>query len=81
MAKTEFIVGGVDLNEYKKQKEAVTQVAVKAVAERIEGIKKLLGEIKDIQQASDIPVDLEDLKWTLEDVYTVNDCNSSSAYC
>ena len=81
MAKTEFIVGGIDLNEYKKAKEAVTQAAVQAVAERVANIKKLLGEIKDIQQASDIAVDLDDLKWTLEDVGTVNDWNSSSAYC
>jgi len=81
MAKTEFIVGGIDLNEYKKAKEAVTQVAVQAVAERVENIKKLLGEIKDIQQASGIDVDLYSLRWPLEDIDTVNDWDSSSAHC
>lgn len=79
MAKT---IGGVDVAEFKKQKAAIQQAATSFVAEKIQEIKKLFEDIKDIAEASEIVVDVRELKYTVEAIEEMHpDWNSSSYHC
>lgn len=77
------VVGGVDLTEYKRQKQLVEQATAEAVSERISQIQNLLKEIRDLAEATGVEVDLSDIQYTVTDIRESyeRDWSSSSQYC
>lgn len=73
-----------DLEEFKRQKEAVVKFASQEVADKVESIKQLLREIKTLVEVSGIEVKLcyTDIQTLLEEVDSLHpEWNSSSMYC
>lgn len=70
----------VAMAEMNKQKEIIAKFAVSAIAEKIAAIQQLIAEIKELQTASGIKVDVP---WEIED--TLSDIHrawkSSSDMC
>lgn len=74
----------IDLKEFKKQQEQVKQYAVQGVAQRIEQVKELLKEIKELAVLGNVQVQLGGeygkLSGAIEDVDSANPNWNSSSY-
>jgi hypothetical protein len=72
-----------DLTEFKRQKQLVEQFANKGVAERVDQIKVLIKEIKELIEVAGVEVKLKnELEDAIHDVDSSHpDWNSSSMYC
>jgi hypothetical protein len=74
-------IGDIDLTEFRRQKELLTQAANAEVADRISKIEVLLKEIQDIAEASGVQISLYDLKSRFDSFgYAIDDAWNSSSY-
>jgi hypothetical protein len=76
-------IGGINLSEFRRQREAVTQAALAEVASRVEQIQELLKEIQEISEATGVSVSLYGLKSSINDIGSEidEDWYSSSYSC
>ena len=74
----------IDLKEFKKQQEQVKQYATQGVAQRIEQVKELLKEIKELALLGNVQVQLGggygELSSAIADVDEANPNWNSSSY-
>lgn len=71
-----------DLADHKRQRDELVQRANQAVSDKVEQIKALLGDIKDIVELSGIEIDIRGLKYDIESIEELHpDWNSSSYHC
>lgn len=71
-----------DLAEHRRQREELVRVANVQVSEKVDQIKSLLGDIKDIVELSGIEIDIRGLKYDIESIEELHpDWNSSSYHC
>lgn len=74
--------GGIDMVEFKRQKEQVQQLAVQGIAERLEQVKALLNEVQEISEVSNVEVDVDSLGYLLEDIGSGHwTCDRDSSSC
>ena len=69
-------IDGIDIKEFARQKRLVAEHATEQVALKIEQIKLLIIEIKELQELSGVPCNIEG-----ELNKTIYGWNSSSDYC
>lgn len=71
-----------DIVAFKKQKEQLAKVATKQIADKIEEVKVLLKDIKDLAELSGVVADVKFLKYDVEAIEELHpDWNSSSYHC
>ena len=71
-----------DLKAFKKEKERIMQFATKEIAIKVESIRTILSEIKELVEATGAPFSIQDLHYELEKVESLHpDWQSSSYNC
>lgn len=61
-------LSGIDLAELRKQRQLVEQQANQAISERIDAIKTLLNDIREIAGATGVEVDLDTIGYEVADM-------------
>jgi hypothetical protein len=71
---------GINLADFRRQKEAVAQAALVEISSRVETIRTLLGEIAELQEATGVEINLYDVRYKLSEIIATQeeDWNSSS---
>ena len=78
-------LGDIDLKAFAAQKAEIKRRASEVLAEKVELIRNILGEMKAIVEISGVSVDvgslLSEFEEAREELDPNRDWNSSSAYC